>query len=188
MALQDIVQKIIDDATAEAEARIAAAKTEAETLLARSESQVQQECDSLEKAGAEKIIQLHKKIDNLGRHQQKANILQAKRNMLTQAFDMAKEKIAALPAAQKEEILLEMFHRIDATEGTVHPTQGEEKVVEAALKQSKKPFDMGKSVSGKGGFLLVTPTSEMDFRFDALVDRELSSKLEGEISSLLFAA
>lgn len=187
MALQDIIQKILNDAEKEAQELLESARTEANTIVSQAKENAKEASSQIIKNGDEKIDHIHKKIANLGRHQRKANILRVKRDVLATAFNKAKEKISALPPVEKEAIICAMIRSINSSEGIIHPTQGDEEIVEAGLKKSKKPFDIAESISGNGGFLLVTPTSEIDFRFDTLVDRELSKQMESEISALLFA-
>lgn len=188
MALQDIIQKILDDAEMEAKALLDSSRIEADGLLAQSAVDAEATNAAIEKKGEGKISQLHKKVENLARHEQKTRTLQVKRGILDKAFTKAKDDIMNLPDQQKKDILVNMITHIDSSKGVIHPTQGEEKIIESALKDSKKSFTIGKSVPGKGGFLFVAPTSEIDFRFDVIIERELLKKMESEVSQLLFAA
>jgi len=188
MALSDILQKILDDAQQQADALVAEAKAQAETIHADMRREEENMLKQMHDSEEQKKAQIHEKVRTLAAQQKKAALLQAKRNILSSAFKKAKEMLGNLSTSEKEALYTEMLYRVDETDGVLHPVKGEEKNVENALRETKKPFSIGESISGKGGFLLVTPTSEIDFRFDVLVDRELSEKLETELSSLLFAA
>jgi vacuolar-type H+-ATPase subunit E/Vma4 len=187
MSLQQILQKILQDAKNEAALLSQKADEEVASLSSQAEKEIESIHVQLDKEKNEKVHQLHKKIENLAQHQQKISLLEKKREILEIVILKSKEKVSALPISEKERIICQALEKLDVEKGIIHPTEGEEEVVKKALKLSKKSFDVGECISGEGGGLLITPTSEVDFRFDSIFDQELSKQMEPEISALLFA-
>lgn len=186
MALLDIIQKIVSDAEKSAAEMVANAEIEAASIRTSGETEAKEEEYKIEEMGKKKGEQIRKKVENLAAHQKKSAILAEKRAVLIEVFEGAKKEVANLPQQEKERILTSLLSEITEAEGVIHPTKSDVNIIEPAMKKAGKNFKMGELVSGMGGFQFVSPNLEMDFRFNVLLDRELSKKLEGELSILLF--
>lgn len=187
MSLSDIIQKILDDAHEEAACLHAKAKKDVERIHTDCEKRSADLLQSLEEKTKKKADQMQKKVEGLIIHQKKKGLLEMKRRQVSSAFLRAKEEIRNLPSSEKEKILISIFLQIDVNEGIVYSVSGDEKIIESAMKKAKKNFRFGSSIKGIGGFMLVTPDFEVDFRFNSIIDRELVLKLERDVLNILFS-
>lgn len=186
MAINDIIAGILEAAEKEASEKVAIAKEEAQKNTEKSEKNISDTLADIQSKGDEKSAQIHKKVENLLSHEQKLKVLTMKHEVLESVFSEAKKQINALPAEKKEEIYLEIISEMTFNSGTVYPAKGEKSILEKALKNSQKPFDLGEEEEETGGFRFASDLIELDFRFTSLVDTELKKALEQELSGLLF--
>lgn len=186
MALADITTKIVEDAQKEAAQKMKEAEKKKKSLEAEFIEEEKKAEKKILKTGEEKALQMKKKVENLIQHQRKSRTLEEKRKILREVFQVAKEKITALSEKKKEEIYINFFESISEEKGNIFPTKGEKKAIESALKKTEKKFSISEEKPGNGGFFFFSDQTEIDFRFDVLIDRELSSSLEGELTKILF--
>jgi V/A-type H+-transporting ATPase subunit E len=188
MSLSDIRLKILNDAQKEADSIRSCADEEAQKIVAEAHEKAKEQEEIIEKKGGAKIDQMRKKVESLAQHQEKSEILATKRRKISEVFHKAKKELQNMPEVDKERILVSMLDSIDDSQGTIHPSKGDKQLLVSAMRKAKKSFDVSDEIDGMGGFFLVTPDYEIDYRFDCLIDRELSQQLEKKIAEILFGA
>lgn len=186
MSLQNILDTILADATEQSEAVLTDARNRVREISENAEKKAEEAKKVLADAGENKIAAMHQKVENLIAHREKSEILSAKREILTSALDSAKKTISQKSPAEKEKIFVSMLEQISAEKGEIRPVAADADILKKALSVSKKPFSLGKEISGRGGFVFVSPSMEMDFRIEEIVDRLVAPRVEEGLSHLLF--
>lgn len=187
MALQDILNKILDDATASAKALTQEAEKRATEIADAGQTTLASEAETLEKQGQQKKEALHKKVENMVDHQRKSKTLTTKREVLDQVFTEAIKALKDLDRQEKKQILTKMLDHVHATEGTLLVSKYDTSTI-TELAKKKGDFKVEEDSKSIGGFRFIGSTTEQDFRFETLLESELKTNLEKELSHLLFAA
>lgn len=187
MALKDILEQI----KKEEEAEIAKLNQSREETISKIHAEYKEKRETKKIEMGEKtidnIIKIKSRAETLAKMENRNNLLKTKRAILQDVFNKTIENLAN--SAEYVEILVG-FLRTAAQEfndGTVIPTTGKEKEMEKALVAAKSPFKLAsKSGNFKGGFLLESGHTEVNFAFDSLLAKELWSELEMQLNPLLF--
>ena len=186
MALQQILEKILADATEKANFILSNAKTHARDMAEKSEKESLKSCEAITKTGEQKIAAMHQKIENLAAHREKSDVLAAKREILGTVLSAAKKAIAQKSPAEKEKLFAAMLSQIDAEKGEIRPVAADAEILKKVLQHGKKHFAIGKEITGISGFVFVSPEMEMDFRVEEICDRLVAPAVEEKLSRLLF--
>lgn len=187
MALKDILEQI----KKEAEAEIAKLDQNREEAIAKIHTEYKEKRDNkkieMEEKTTDNIIKIKSRAETLAKMENRNNLLKTKRTILKDVFNKTIESLANSP--EYVEILAALLRTAtkEFNEGMVIPTSGKEKEMEQALAIAKAPFKLAtKSGNYKGGFLLESGHTEVNFAFDSLLAKELWSELEMQLNPLLF--
>ena len=187
MALTDIINAIKKHADAEV-ARIQeeslgkkdAAKRKADAALSAYEQELQKEATARKE-------QLKKKSESSVRMLRKAELLKEKRSLLDAVYDDALEATCSLPEKDLKGVLETLCDRIRASKGEIRPAQAHSKIISSLKNIDKKHFTIGKPIDAKGGFSVVSATSEEDFTFEHIFAEEIRPQTESKTAAVLFA-
>ncbi|QQS59881.1 V-type ATP synthase subunit E [Candidatus Peregrinibacteria bacterium] len=186
MALADILNKILSDAQEQSLLLQKEADGAIKQLQEQLDKEIAEESASSWEKGNRKIAELHQKIDHLSRQEYYHKTLSLKHEILQGVLKKAQEEVSHLSQKEKEAIFLQMLRQIGDQKGTLHPVASDAKLLEGLLEKEKIALPLGKSVSGIAGFIFVSESMEIDFRFEQALE-DLFRKTEKELSSFLFA-
>ncbi|MCD8307051.1 MAG: hypothetical protein LUD51_02325 [Clostridia bacterium] len=188
MSMQDIVDRIISDASAEAEETMSAAKAQYDDILSRAEAKAEKDMADEKAVTEAKIKSLKDGYEASARLDAQKILLAEKRAVIDSIYDRA---LTRLVSSSKEDTvrlsqtLLEKY----AEEGDeIIFADGFKYVKEVSALQVVKDRNLKVSFSKasfKGGFILSGKSSDKDLSYEALLaaDRE---QHEAEIASRLF--
>jgi len=184
MALADILAAI----TQQADQRIAEARTAHQKQLTQYREQSEREIATKKQEIAaqkeQRKVQLKAKAENHAAMLKRNAQLKKKQELLDRTYQKVVKELSALPDDKIEPLLRQCIKSIKS-EGTIHPSEKHENLVQKLADSGK--FKIGSSIKAKGGFLFVSETREQDYTFEHLVQETLRPKTELEISQLLFA-
>ena len=172
MSIQNIIDKILSDAQAEANATLAAAESQAAKLLAQSTAKAEQQRRDTEREVAEKTQSVLEKRAADARLESAKILLQEKRKAVDSVYALALQRLVALPkedALKLAATLLEKYAEEGdelffaenfkyADEVSLLPVVQARKLV---LAKDRLPLD--------GGMKLVGRVSDKDLSFGALL-------------------
>ncbi len=186
MALADIVQKILEDAQSDAKQLVHNAEAEAQKIKKDAEDQATKISEKSQEEIEQKSQEMERKTKTLAESERKNLFLNKKRALLEKAFNEAKKELSKMPEKDLVEAFVAFLTTIDEKDGTIYPAKGQKGIIEKALKTASKNYKTGEEKDFAGGFLFVGKSSEIDFSFDSIVDKNVRPKVELKIAKILF--
>lgn len=197
--LDKIIETILADAASQKEQILAQAHQEAEEIAARYVDTVNQRNAQLKAAAEEKASQAKERLLANAELEARKSLLQAKQDLINQAFEQALAQIAAYPEAQLVELLanLAVQATVSGQEQLLFNPEARqaygEQVVKAAnqaLKQAGKNANLSLAGTTRPiglGLVLLDGPIEINCVLDNLIwDRR--DALAQELAELLFAS
>ncbi len=188
MSMQDIVDRIISDASAEAEETLSAAKAQAEDIVLKAQAKAQSDMEDEKLQTEARIKSLTDGFEASARLDAQKILLAEKRAVIDEIYDRA---LARLISSSKEDAVAlsdTLLKKYAEEEDEIVFADGIKNVKEVSslkvvLERNLK-ISFNKA-SFKGGFILSGKTSDKDLSYEALLaaDRELN---ESEIAQRLF--
>ncbi len=188
MSMQDIVDRIISDASAEAEETMSAAKAQYEDIISKAAAKAEKDMENEKAVTEAKIKSLTDGFEASARLDAQKILLAEKRAVIDEIYDRALER---LNSSSKEDAL-----KLSETLLEKYAEEGDEIVFADGFKYVKEvsSLDVVKAKglkvafakgSSKSGFILSGTSSDKDLSYEALLaaDRE---QHEAEIASRLF--
>ena len=185
MALQDIINAIIAAADADIEQARRAHQQEMTNLREEAERSLATKKQEIASSRERKKEQLRSKAENHAAIQKRNAVLTKKRELLDRVFDAVVDKLVATDAAALETLLRSCLKTI-AAKGTIHPASAHEALLQRLADSGQ--FTIGSTIDAKGGFLFVSDKEEADFTFEHLVQENLRSSKELDVSKQLFTS
>lgn len=193
--IEKITQRITEDndrAVAEIEAK---GKQQAEAIAADFEARAQKEAEDIRARGKTAATEREENLASMAQMEAGKAYLAAKQKMLTRAFDLALEKLRALPEAEYVPLLAALAAA--ATRGTgeeiILSEADRSKVGDAVVTAANKLLKKGQSkltLSEKtreiqGGLIVSDGETEVNCSFETLVRLE-ETVMAGEVANVLF--
>ncbi|MBT3348887.1 hypothetical protein HN954_02890 [bacterium] len=175
MALKDILQKILDEASVEVsriEDELTAEKRKLETESKTLEQQEIQKTDERKVSARESLDQ---KTAAMARRETKKLVLGAKHVVMTTALDKFHEHLCALDDETYGKILEKLFVKVSDTDGKILVPK---KRLEITKKFAPTGFEILSDDVIAGGFIVQTSKSEVDNSFQNLVFSEFRNDVE----------
>ena len=192
--IENIVQRIVADGKAEADAILADAKLKADAILAEWEEKAQKETSDILSRGAQTAAERAARLESVAELEGRKLILQAKQETISLAFDEALKKLLALPQDKKVELLAALCAKaaVTGTEEVIFSAEDRDKVGKAVVEKANSLLaGKGKLTLSndtrpiQGGFVLRDQGVEVNCGFDTLV-RLARPDLERQVATLLF--
>ena len=192
--IENIVQRIIADGQAEADAILADAKLEADAILNQWEEKAQKETADILSRGEQTAAERAQRLESVAELEGRKLILKAKQETISLAFDEALKKLLALPQDKKVELLSALCAKaaVTGTEEVLfspadRDTVGQNVVDKAnELLAGKGKLTLSTETRPiQGGFVLRDQGVEVNCGFDTLV-RLARPDLERQVAALLF--
>ncbi len=192
--IEKIIDRISGDAQAEIDAILAQANAEAAKITARYEAQAKAEADEIVKRGAAAAAEREERLVSMAQMEGRKAELAAKQEVIEEAFQLALNKLLALPGERYVELLAELAAKASATgketlifSAKDRDTVGKQVVAAANAKIAGGALTLSRDTrSLNGGFVLSDGAVEVNCSFDTLV-RLQKAEITGDVSRALFA-
>ncbi len=174
MALQDILQKILDEAAGEVKNLEAAMDGEKKQLKSEADEQTATLLEALAAKKAEALGSIEAKTNAMARRDSKTRQQEARRNVITMAMEKFLEHLVALSDDQYAKVLEKLFTPITG-EGTIYAPKAR---VAVTKKVAPKGFSVEATEEIKGGFIAKFAKAEVDCSFESVVFSEFRNEIE----------
>lgn len=195
--IEKITGRIEADAQKEIDELTAQAKSQAEEITRKYAEQAKRESEEIVARGQRNADERVERLASVAQLDAGKMVLGAKQEMLTRAFDLALEKLCALPEAEyvdllanlavkavrtgKEEVILSQKDRTQVGKAVVTKANElldkEKKTGQLTLSEKTRPI--------QGGLLLSDGKVEVNCTFETLV-RLKKTEMAGEVVAILF--
>jgi len=188
MGLQDILQKILDDASNFSKNALESAKKEIEKIFLDIEEKISEKKNDQEKNFNKKSSGMRKKVENLVTKEFKNKIANEKRKLIIESIELAKKNIFNISKEEKVSIFTSFLKKISENSGKIVPAIGSEQFVQEALRAVNKNFEvLPAKFKNELGFVFVSKKLEISFLFSEILEKEIVPKLDFKISEILFS-
>ncbi len=175
MALQDILQKIIDEANADAARIQDELKVEQKKLEEQAKADEAQELDRLKENAQTAIASVERKTDAMVRRENQKLMLQAKHAVISEALEKLWSHLCDLSDDKYSDLLKVLLSKVTATSGTILTPKNR---LDLTKKVAPNGFDVKEDANLKGGIVIRTDKSEIDNSFRTIVFSEFRVELE----------
>ena len=190
--IEKITQRIEADAQAEIDRILSAAREEADQITGRYKAQADAEAASLAARNEKSAAEREERLVSVAQMEARKVQLAAKQEMVEKAYDLALEKLCAMPDARYTEVLAVLLVQASSNgrgEAIFSP-EDRERVGKAAVDKanaaSGKQLKLSKETRPlKGGFVLRDENIEVNCTFDTLVRLE-KAETTGAVVKKLF--
>lgn len=174
MALQDILQKILEEATSEIKALDDTLTEDKKQFRIEADKETALALELIAGKKADALASVETKTNAVARRDVKTAIQQARRNVISSAMEQFHNHLVALPDAEYQKVLEKLMDSLSG-EGTLFVPKAR---VELTKKVAPKGFSVEVSEDISGGFLAKLPKAEVDCSFYSLVFSEFKNEIE----------
>ena len=180
---QGIIDKIIFDAKADAEAVINKAKAEADKIIDDANKKAQKQLNEYKAQAEIDAATVHSKEISAADLQARQSLLKLKQDYIEQCVKSAKEKLENMPFEEYEKTVLLMLSA-DKNSKDYEVIVSDEKLKQSLKDAGYKVSDEKRKISR--GFILKNGDIEYNYVFDSIMTIE-KEEIEQTASSVLFA-
>lgn len=174
MALQDILQKILEEVASEIKALDEALEKEKKQLRTEADKNTTLALEAIAKKKADALSSIEKKTNAVARRDVKTLLQQARRSVISKAMEQFHAHLVALPDAEYQKVLEKLMAPLSG-EGTLFVPKNR---LDLTKKVAPTTFSIEISDNIEGGFLAKLPKSEIDCSFKSLVFSEFRNEIE----------
>ena len=190
--IEKITQRIETDTQAEIDRILGDARAEADDITDRYQAQANNEAAELAAKNQKAAAEREERLVSVAQMEARKVQLAAKQEMVEKAYDLALEKLCAMPDAQYTEVLAGLLVQASSNgrEEAIFSPEDRERVGKAAVDKanaaSGKQLKLSKETRPlKGGFVLRDENIEVNCTFDTLVRLE-KAETTGAVVKKLF--
>ena len=190
--IEKITQRIEADAQTEIDRILSEAREEADQITDRYKAQAEAEAASLAARNKKTAAEREERLVSVAQMEARKVQLAAKQEMVEKAYDLALEKLCAMPDARYTEVLAGLLVQASSNgrEEAIFSPEDRERVGKAAVDKanaaSGKQLKLSKETRPlKGGFVLRDENIEVNCTFDTLVRLE-KAETTGAVVKKLF--
>ena len=190
--IEKITQRIEADAQTEIDRILSEAREEADQITGRYKAQAEAEAASLAARNKKTAAEREERLVSVAQMEARKVQLAAKQEMVEKAYDLALEKLCAMPDARYTEVLAGLLVQASSNgrEEAIFSPEDRERVGKAAVDKanaaSGKQLKLSKETRPlKGGFVLRDENIEVNCTFDTLVRLE-KAETTGAVVKKLF--
>jgi V/A-type H+-transporting ATPase subunit E len=183
---QNIIDKILSDAKAEAAKTEETARAEAEKIISAAQTKADKETQKAQEAGKDDAAKAAAKEISAAQMRAKQMILSAKQKCIEETVKAAKEQLAGLEGAEYKVVVLSMLT-------AAKPEKGSEVVLSAKDKEAfgSDIEKLGYTVSDEtrpveGGFIIKKGDIEYNYSFESIISVE-KEEIDQTAAKILFA-
>lgn len=192
--IEKIIDRISGDAQREIDQVLAQARAEAAEITAKYQAQAQAEADEILTRGEKAAAERGERLASVAQLECRKEVLRAKQEVIDEAFQLAMDKLVALPQAEYVALLVDLAVQA-ATKGTekliFSPADRAQVGKAVVMGANQKLGDKGQLTLSeetrpmKGGFILSDGRVEVNCTFDTLV-RLQRGTLSTQVADVLF--
>ena len=190
--IEKITQRSDADTQAEIDRILSEAREEADQITGRYKAQAEAEAASLAARNEKSAVEREERLVSVAQMEARKVQLAAKQEMVEKAYDLALEKLCAMPDARYTEVLAGLLVQASSNgrEEAIFSPEDRERVGKAAVDKanaaSGKQLKLSKETRPlKGGFVLRDENIEVNCTFDTLVRLE-KAETTGAVVKKLF--
>ncbi len=183
---QNIIDKILADANAEANEIKKAAMAEADEIIAQANAKAAKEAQALNKLAEEEAAKAAAKEISAAEMDAKKMILETKQACLEEVSKAAKAKLLALKGAEYENIILKMLENFPGVKDCQVILSNKDKKDLAAAVSAKGYAVADEARDFDGGFVLKKGDIEYNYSFESIIAVE-KEEFEKIAAGILFA-
>lgn len=187
MAISDIVNTILSEGQKEIDQIQEDLKKDMAAKEGELKAELKSEKEKLQLKKEQKKSELKRRMDLLGKMEQRDKLLKEKQKLLTKVFDKALENVSQIPDSEYEKLLEALISKLTVESGNIVPAQGKTASTKAVIKKLNKNFTILKEGAFKGGFIIQTDKLEINNCFDELLIAKLKPLIEPKIARILFS-
>lgn len=192
--IDKLTRQITEQAQAEIDAVMAQAQAEADAVTADYARRAQAEADEIRAKGEAAAAQREERLLSMADMEGRKNLLAAKQEMLTRAFDLALDKLCELPEEEYVALLarLAVSAASTGTEQLILSQRDRTRVGKAVVSAANAALPNGQLTLSeqtrpiRGGVILSSGKVEINCSFEALI-RTKRGEIAGEAANVLFA-
>lgn len=191
--IEKILDRIRDDAQAEADRILAEARSEAADITAAYEARARSEAAEILARGEKAAAQREERLTSVAQLECRKAQLAARQEVVDEAFGLALTKLLALPPEEYAALLVRLAVQAAPNGGgkLIFSPSDRARVGKAVVLTANKKLGGGQlTLSGetrpmRGGFVLSNGAVEVNCTFDALIRLERTA-LAGQVAKVLF--
>lgn len=197
MNIDSIVAKIASDAKAQAAQTLRTAEERARTLEQKAEDRQEKQREQARRDASMEAQQLRERMERMAALQEKKDTLVMKREVIDQAFDLARARLRDMPREDARRLSLSLL--LESAQGDEEFLfgPGDEDLYDADFLQSANAALVAAGKKGalvysaerlpqRGGFVLRRAGMQMEMTWDMLL-RVRRDALEADVAAVLFA-
>lgn len=192
--IEKLTQQISADAQAEIDAILADGKARAEAVAADYAQRAEKAAADILAKGEAAAAQREERLISMAAMEGRKELLAAKQQMVGKAFDLALEKLCALPEDEYVALLgrLAAAASVTGKEEMIFSAQDRARVGKAVVAAANAAVPGGaltlseQTLPMRGGFILSDGDVEVNCAFETLV-RLQRGEISGEVANILFA-
>ena len=192
--IEKLTQQINADAPVEIDALLAEGKAKAEAVAAEFAQRAEKAAADILAKGEIAAAQREERLVSMAAMEGRKELLAAKQDMVGKAFDLALDKLCALPQDEYVALLAKLAVGASVTgkEQMIFNRQDHDQVGKAVVDAANAALSGGKMTLSeqtqpmRGGFILSDGDVEVNCAFETLV-RLQRGEISGEVADILFA-
>jgi vacuolar-type H+-ATPase subunit E/Vma4 len=175
MALQDILNKILETAAQEVRDINLSLETEQKKLSEKIKKLEMAEFADFNLKSKEVLALVSIKTDSMARRENKRRLLEAKRRLIEKSLNVFLRSLEKADDELYAKILDKLFEKVDVKNGTIFVPENR---VDITTKKVSKNFIVKSDASILGGFIIKNKQVTIDNTFKNLVKSEFKNELE----------
>jgi len=188
MSIQDITNKILSDAKAEADKIIAENKSAIEKMTKEKDEKIVEAVKNVEEKGKAKEQKVKEQAEFQCRMLEKNATLKVKQELIDQVFETTKKDLAHLDDEKFVKLMTALFKKAAKLEDAeiIASTDKKDLITKAARESGRAEKISEKHLpKGQEGFVLSSKTIEVNNTVDSLVETR-REELEAEVANILY--
>ncbi len=190
MALNDILQKISDEANKKAAFMKQVADTEIKKIEEEAQAAAEARKQELEAKIEAQSLSIISKSKTLAKMTGRSQTLKEKREVIDQAYEELEKELNTLDSSEYLKLVTHMLkHAKQSTEkGKLTVPADRRKLTEEAIEKANADFHVKEETHDfKGGFILQSGKVEINLSFPYLVQKVVRPSTELEVAKILFS-
>ena len=196
--VEQLTQKILEDAKIQADNIKKQAQAEAQTILDQARERVETQCSQIIAEANQKAEEIRERLVSVAQLNGRKTKLQVKQELIAQVFDQALDRLCSMPDEQYSQVLLTMISAA-VEKGTEEIMLSERDrsrlspdfLMKVNQQLQKKGLQGSLQISDqeaqiKGGFILKSGDILVNYSFEALIKQKYDD-LAMEVAGLLFS-
>lgn len=189
MAINDILNKINDEANKKAAFEKQVANDEIKKINVEAEEKAKERTAEVDRKADAKCESLARQAKILAKMENRSSLLKEKRMVIDEVYKSSLDNLYALDDSAYVDLVTSMLKSVSTSmsEGDLTVPADKKQQTESAIKKAGVSYDISKEANDfKGGFILKSKKVEMNFSFSYLMSKVIRPHSELEVAETLF--